>query len=627
MPGIMVNGLFILGDAGTPAQSQLTNSFIWQDTLSWTHGRQSVSAGVEAKRHQVLVNAPFSIDGLVEAGTFNDFLLGESATQNGSPDGLSNLLFSNGSSGSFRRDERYTDFASFVQDDIKLNARLTVNAGLRWEIFGPPSETHGRLLTFDPKIATPGAPAAGTLSGFEVPKNFEGTLPAGVVRLGQNGVWATTYHDVSPRLGFALQLTQRQMVVLRGGAGLYFDRLPAGMIEGSLGQPPFSLSEFVFGAQNGAASLANPFNPSLPQNSAYPMFVPRTPDGALLLTADNPHMVDSYTEEYNLNLQYAPARNTLVEAGYVGTRSLHVAGSSMFNQAQLASPTHPVNGETTNTQGNAQARAPFLGLSEASLNQDTRYNGNYNSLQASVTQRMSHGLQFLASYTWGKSLNETSGSSGGEMYELWLYTNDQTNPRQAYGLSDFDRSNRGVLSLIYNTPTLSGTPRLVRETLGHWQISGIAVAQSGTPLTIIDQTAGTVYGTYPFEQRAQLSGKPIATKGSMFSRVQNGYLDAAGFAPPPEAPFGRGPGDTDFGNSGTGIVRGPGQRNIDMAVERSFPIEKRGALRFRAEFFNLTNTTNFSNPDHTVTDGPAFGTITSAANNPRIAQFALRYQF
>jgi hypothetical protein len=627
MPGIMVNGLFILGDAGTPAQSQLTNSFIWQNTLSWTHGRQSVSAGVEAKRHQVLVNAPFSIDGLVEAGSFNDFLLGQSAAQNGSPDGLSNLLFSNGSSGFFRRDERYTDFASFVQDDIKANSRLTVNAGVRWEVFGPPSETHGRLLTFDPAIATPGAPSTGTLSGFEVPANFQGTLPTGVVRLGHNGVWATTYHDVSPRLGFALQLTQHPMLVLRGGAGLYFERLPAGMIEGSLGQPPFSLSEFVFGAQNGAASLASPFNPPLPPNSAYPMFVPRTPDGTLLLTADNPHMVDSYTEEYNLNLQYAPARNTLVEAGYVGTRSLHIAGSSMFNQAKLASPTHPVNGETTNTQGNAQARAPFLGLSEASLNQDTRYNGNYNSLQASVTQRMSHGLEFLASYTWGKSLNETSGSSGGDMYELWLYTNDQTNPRQAYGLSDFDRSNRGVLSLIYQTPALHGTPRVLRKALGNWQLSGIAVAQSGTPLTIIDQTAGSVYGTYPFEQRAQLSGKAIATKGSIFSRVHNGYLDAAGFAPPPEAPFGSGPGDTDFGNSGTGIVRGPGQRNIDMAVERSFPIEKAGALRFRAEFFNLTNTTNFSNPDHTVTDGPAFGTITSAANNPRIAQFALRYQF
>src|SRR6185437_16421146 len=121
-------------------------------------------------------------------------------------------------------------------------------------------------------------------------------------------------------------------------------------------------------------------------------------------------------------------------------------------------PTHPVNGETTNTQGNAQARAPFLGLSEASLNQDTRYNGNYNSLQASVTQRMSHGLQFLASYTWGKSLNETSGSGGGEIYELWLYTNDQTNPRQAYGLSDFDRSSRGVLSLVYSTPSLKTGP-------------------------------------------------------------------------------------------------------------------------------------------------------------------------
>jgi hypothetical protein len=109
--------------------------------------------------------------------------------------------------------------------------------------------------------------------------------------------------------------------------------------------------------------------------------------------------------------------------------------------------------------------------------------------------------------------------------------------------------------------------------------------------------------------------------------VQNGYLDPAGFAPPPEAPFGGGPGGTGFGDSSTGMVRGPGQRNVDMAIERAFRLEKAGALRFRTEFFNLTNTTNFANPDVTVSDGPAFGKITSAANNPRIVQFALRYQF
>ena len=106
--------------------------------------------GAEAKREQVEVNAPFSEDGLLDIRTFDDFLLGESATQNGSPQGISNVTFSGSSSGFFRRDERYTDVAAFVQDDFKVAPRLTINAGLRYEIFGPPSEIHGRLLTFDP---------------------------------------------------------------------------------------------------------------------------------------------------------------------------------------------------------------------------------------------------------------------------------------------------------------------------------------------------------------------------------------------------------------------------------------------------------------------------------------------
>ncbi len=627
MPGITVDGLFTIGDSGTPAQSQLTNSFIWQDTVSWTRGRHSLSMGAEAKRAQVLVNAPFSVDGLLDIATFDDFLLGESAAQNGSPNGFSNVTFAGGSSGFFRRDERYTDFAAFVQDDVKLNGRLTVNAGLRWEIFGPPSEIHGRLLTFDPTIATASAPAGGTLSGFEVPANLPGSLPAGVTRLTHNGLWATTYHDVSPRLGFALKLTDRPVLLLRGGYGLYFDRLSADMIEGSLSQPPFSVQQFLFGQQNAPATLAAPYSPLLPTDSAYPLFQPRTPSGALLVEAISPRAIDPYTEEYNLNLQYALGRDTLIETGYVGSRSLHLAGSQMFNQAQLASPTGPVNGATTNTAANAQQRAPFAGIGEASLINDTRYIADYNSLQTSVTRRMSHGLEFLGSYTWAKSLNENSGSNGAEFYELWLYTNDQNNPRQAYGLTDFDRSNRGVLSLIYSTPALHDGPQMARAALKDWQLSGILVAQSGTPLTIVDQSAGSVYGTYPFEHRAQLSGTPIATTGSMFSRVKSSYWNPAAFASAPEAPFGGSAGDTDFGNGGTGMVRGPDQRNVDMAVERAFPLERGSALRFRSEFFNLTNTTNFANPDRRVSDGSAFGKISAAATNPRIIQFALKYQF
>lgn len=136
-PGITIDGLFTVGDSGTPAQSQGTNSFIWQDTVSRTRGRHTLSPGAEAKRHQVEVNAPFSIDGLLDIASFEDFLLGQSAAQNHSPLGISNVTFSGGSSGFFRRDERYTDFAAFVQDDFQVSQRLTVNLGVRYEIFGP----------------------------------------------------------------------------------------------------------------------------------------------------------------------------------------------------------------------------------------------------------------------------------------------------------------------------------------------------------------------------------------------------------------------------------------------------------------------------------------------------------
>jgi len=625
-PGIIIGGLFTIGDASTPSQFQETNSFIWQDTVAWARGRNNIRMGAEAKRHQVEVNAPFLKDGLLQIQTFDDLLLGESAAQNQSPQGISNITTSRGGSGFFRRDERYTDFAGFFQDDIKLTSRLTINAGLRYEVFGPPSEIHGELLTFDPTIALASAPASGTLSGFIVPANFSGSLPVGVVRSPHDGLWNTNYGDVSPRLGFALRLTNNPTLVLRGGSGIYFDRLSAGMIEGTLAQQPFSVRQILSAAQNGPATLQKPYSPLLPPNSSYPLFQPRVPGGSLLVNAVSPRAVDPYMEEYNLNLQYSPARDFLIETGYVGTRRLHVAGTVEFNQAELASPSQPINGVTSNTVANVAQRVPFAGVSPQSLYNDTRYIANYNSLQSSVTKRMSHGLQFLGSYTWSKALDETSGSNGAEFYELWLSTNDQNNPRQAYGLTDFDRTHRGVLSLIYDTPNLREVARLSRRAFSDWQFSGILVAQSGTPETIIDNNAGAVYGTLSQEHRAQVSGAPVSTSGSLFSRVINGYLSPAAFTSAPEAPFGSSAADTDFGNSAVGMVRGPGQGNIDMAIERQFSIEG-SSLHVRAEFFNLTNTPNFANPNRTVSAGSAFGTISSTSNNPRVIQLALKYAF
>jgi hypothetical protein len=633
-PGITVDGLFTIGDAGTPFQKQTTNTFIWQDTVSVTKGQQSIRAGAEVKRHQVMVNAPFSTTGLLDIRTFDDFLLGQSAAQNGSPNGISNVTMSGGSSGDFRKDERYIDVASFFQDDIKVTPRLTLNAGLRYEIFSPPSEISGRLVDFDPTVATLAAPATGTFSGFTVSSNFKGPVPSGVTQTSRSGLWPTTHNDFSPRLGFSYRLTNSPMVVLRGGYGIYFDRVSAGLAESLLSNPPFSISQLFAGAQNAGATLQSPFSPRLPSESSFPIFIPRIPGGGPTVVGMSTHFTEPYTEEYNFNTQMQFARDYLWEVGYVGSRSVHVAGCAEFNQALLASPTSPVYGETNNSIGNVVQRAPYQGVAPGSYTCASEYNSNYNSLQSSLTKRLSHGFQFLGSYTFSRNLDETSGSSGGEVFELWLLTNDQRNPRGNYGLTDFDRTHRGVFSLTYTTPSFATMPTLVRHAIAGWQASGIFVAQSGTPFTILDYNAGAVYGNYPFENRAQLSGtaRP-STSGSLYSRVIGGYLNPAAFTSAPEAPNGTSSSDTDFGNSSVGLVRGPGQRNIDMALERTIPTFEAQSLHFRAEFFNLTNTPNFANPPslpgsgNAVSSGASFGIITATSNNPRIIQFALKYQF
>lgn len=627
MPGITIDGLFTIGDAGTPAQMQTTNSYIAQEMLSFTHGRNFIRTGAELKRHQVMVDAPFSTDGLLDIRTFSDFLLGQSAAQNGSPDGLSNVTLSNGSSGIFRKDERYTDLAAFLQDDLKLTSRLTINAGLRYEIFGAPSEIHGRLVTFDPTVATKDAPPDGTLSGYVAPSNFNGTLPPGVVKTDRRGVWPTHYSNVSPRLGFAYQISTHPEIVVRGGYGIYFDRLSAGMAESLVSQAPYSTFQFIAGAQNGPATLASPFTPLLPPLSAYPIFPLRIPGGCPTIVGTSTRSVDPYTEEYNLNLQFGLGWNSLAEIGYVGTRSLHVAGTVEFNQALLASPDQPVNGETTNSVANVLQRVPYAGIAPGSLENVTAYNANYNALQASVTRRLSHGLQFLGSYTWSRTLDETSGSSGNQVFELWLLTNNQNNPHGNYGPTDFDRTHRGVLSFTYDLPAVRNSGLLLRHLTSGWQTTGIAVAQSGTPITILDLSAGAVYGNYSFENRAQLSGAPILTRGSLHKRVLGNYLNAAAFTSAPLAPFATGSSDTDFGNSGVGAARGPGQRDIDFALERTIAISESQRVHMRAEFFNLSNTPNFANPLNMVGTGEAFGKITAKSNNPRIIQLALKYQF
>jgi len=480
-------------------------------------------------------------------------------------------------------------------------------------------------------------PAVGSLSGYTLPANFPGTVPVGVTKTSTAGLWSTDYHDISPRLGFAFQLSHKPTILLRGGYGFYYDRPSGDFAESQVGQQPFSLQQLSFGVQNAGATLQNPFSPLLPPSSSYPIYQPRIAGQGAFTSGISPHVIDPRTQEYNLNIQYAFANSFLMEVGYVGTHTTHSPGSIEFNQALLASPLSPVNGATMNTAGNVIQRLPFAGIATGSLFSDTEFEANYNSLQSSITKRLGHGLQFLASYTWSKILDETSGSGGSNVFELWLLTNNQNSPRQAYGLTDFDHDQRAVVNFTWTAPNFRSMPMPVRRALSDWEFSGISVIQAGSPITVTDGNAGLVYGNFTFENRAQRTGSNPATKGSLHSRVLNEYLDQNAFTLAPEAPNGSGPLDTDFGNSGVGIVRGPGQHNIDIAVERIFPVTDSSSFRFRAEFFNLTNTPQFANPNNSLqfsvgptgpaNQNPSFGTIISTAANPRIIQFAAKFLF
>ena len=645
-PGLTIGG-FTLGDAGTPSQWQVTNSFVWQETVAMTRGRHNARFGVEFKRHQVDENQPQQTDGLLQISTFSDFLLGMSAAQNGSPTGTSNVTNSIAGAGNFRRDERYVNFATFAQDDVKLTSRLTINVGLRYEIFGSPTETNGRLSNFDPSLALGVVPVGGTFTGFTVSSNFKGTTPAGVTRSSIPGFYQTPYGDVSPRFGFAWQMRQEPVLVLRGGFGIYYDQHSGNLAEQTLSQLPFATSQFAFGPQNAQATLQSPFVPLALPASSYPVFLPRTPTSSPFIEATNQHIRDGETQEYNLNLQQVLRHGYLLEIGYVGSRSLHRPGQVEFDQAVLASPTNPVNGVTTNSISNTLARLPVQGISQGSLLTDSVFAGNYNSLQASVTRQMQHGFQMKASYTWSKNLDEVSGEGGTDVFELQLPTNNQLDLRHsAYGPAADDRSNRIVVNFLWAAPKISQAPLLVRHVVNNWSFSGIGVVQSGAAFSIIDNNAGSVYGLLGGEVRAQVTGVNPSTAGSLFDRVvglggAGRYLNGAAFRPAPEAPFGTSLADTDFGNSGVGILRGPAQHNHDMAVERTFPIKAESNFVFRAEVFNVTNTPQFANPNNRVgfavptlaVPNPAvsssFGRITTEQGgpHPRIIQLAAKYNF
>jgi hypothetical protein len=609
-----------------------------QDSITYIRGRNTFRFGGGFTKSYLNLNNFHFLGGLIFQ-SWPDFMLGLPAGPtasggNGSP--LSNVIASIDLPGLLDRSWRVLDGNAFIQDDIKLTSSFTLNLGLRYERIENLGDHLGRNSGFDISLANPNPPATGSTAGYVVSSNFPGTIPAGVKQLDNTyGVLGEHQSNFGPRLGFAWQLPKflfDNQMVLRGGYGMYFTRATGQPFIQLATAPPFAVLRQLQAFDNVNASFANPFGPAL----TFPQFPAYFPTA----TAANPRRAIAFidqayrppvTQEFGMNLQTDLGHNFMLEAGYVGTRGTHQIQNRSLNQALLASSASPIRGQTTNTVANIPLRVPILGFTAPGLNDiDSSANSWYHGLEVGLTKRLSRGLQFLAAYTFSRAYSTTgrSTTAGGTSG----ISGNQNDPRANYGRSDFNREHRFVLSYVYQLPS----PRTLNLLLGGWSVAGVTTIQSGLPLSLTGTNTNNVFGITT--DRAQLAANcthaDLVNAGSNHDNLTNYFNRGCILRNAAGAAIWRIVGDdgvaTAFGNSGVGIVTGPGQNNSDIAIIKRTPLRilgEAGNVEFRTEFFNAFNHTQFSNPGTSVTTAATFGVISSTSVNPRIIQFGLKFNF
>jgi len=635
MPTILFANLFTLGPSPLATNYAATNTYSASDMMTWTRGRHTFKFGGEYKRQAL--DAPyfdvfpngemvfFGAAPLPTPSVFGDFLAGF------------NFVSVIGS-GTNSLHNRANDFSSFFQDDWKVNSRLTLNLGLRYDYFGPTTETDGHFVGFDPSKATttplPAVPGCLATCGVAVTGGFvqagNGNLP-GYPKVS-DGLVDPNYKNFGPRIGFAYQATDNGKVVVRGGYGIFFDRPNMRLFNSQLFNMPYEMlataletpseSPFVQVPLPSAFPLTPSGNPSYFPFGGYPAVLPYTPYGSTTLTPTvvpatglYPDLQDwsiPYVQTFNLGVQASFANNWMLDLGYVGSEGRKFPRLFSFNQAATPAfggyyPAGSLGGPLFPGFGNLPA--PGLG----SLLMESNSNSNYNSLQATLNKRFSHGLQMLLSYTWSHSIDDYSGS---DVSDITVTPGDLVNQQRNYGNSDFDRRQRFVASYLYNLPDVyRGGSAFGKKLLDSWSLSGIVTLQSGLPFSIYGEDtlfAATTGDLAP--------GRTVASaiKGGNVADRLNEYFDTSAFVSPSAL--------GDFGQLGRNIIRGPKQINTDLSIMKLIPVTESQRLEFRAEFFNLFNNVNFANPVN-IQSSYNFGQIATTTTGPRVVQFALKYAF
>ncbi|MBS1839664.1 MAG: TonB-dependent receptor [Acidobacteria bacterium] len=668
---------FEIGPAPFGNQSQDQNNLNFIDTLSWVHGSHVFRFGGEFihvnldKDFPQVFNGELFFTNTPDGHTdFQNFLLGVPEFSFGGG-GLSNHAY------------RSTNYGFFVQDDWKVKSNLTLNLGLRTEVFGGFHDDLCHIGNLDPTLANAGQ------FPFLYPSCVNKLNLAGLSGKSNNTTFDNNYSTgLGPRIGLAYDLFGHHNTTIRAGYGIYYVREDVGTADQMSFQTPFLPVAFGGGQAGclGSYFSATPLpgcpspNPNaLPKAGTLdPNFVPclnvfqsftnndpnqagiyGTATGAacpgplqtlgIFGLAVPRHFVVPSTQQWNLTVQRSLGHEWVLEVGYVGTHAVHLRETRDALQSQNATVSNPVvlGGQniTFNTFDNAVARSRAQGINGYSgfqLFANDAYS-HYHSLQTTVSRRWSAGY-FQAAYTFSKSTDATS--TGNTAFNSAF--NDESTLDASRGLSDFDRTHRLSVSYRYDLPWFKGETGLKGALLSGWSVSGITIMQSGLPFSVLDSGAGSAFlglGSAPGVETASLaSGSTLSsglTSGGIHSRI-DGYLNPAAFtAAPllypalcdpnqpnrsvtPNANF----CTTDFGNLGRNTYRGPYQQNWDFSLLKNFKITERQSLRFTTDFFNVWNHANFSNPAVTDVENPgAFGKIVSAQGTPRLIQFSLRYSF
>ena len=592
VPNFIVNGFSnpIVGySASLPWERGETNlNFVVNTTK--TLGNHTIKFGVDYRRNrdELLQNQTFSPRGRYEFNEANTQLITRSAAGVIGVSGDTTLA---NSFGSFLLDRpsRYgrdlplifptfiqRPWFSYVQDKWQVNSKLTVDIGLRHELWPPGiPRVAGGFSNYDPTNNTL------VLAGV-------GSNP---LNLGRKN-YLTNF---APRFGAAYRHNEK--TVVRMGYGISW--------------APLVDNGYAFNfpvRENNAFEARNSWSPAGAMADGFPAFkpfavpangiIPNAPSS--VFNAIDKNVRESYIQSWNIAIQRTLPKNFTVEAAYVGNHGVGIKANYNLNAGII--PNAGANGRPLNLKfgRNADTNNIYFGTST-----------NYHSLQAKLDRRFSNGFSLTTAYTWAKAIDLSGSDNGG----LWVYINPQRNRARADG----DRRHVFVQSYVYELPFGKGKSFLTSGPaamiMGGWQVNGILTLQTGEPFNL--SVAGGIINAPGNANTPNISGEFKVLKG-----VGPGtfWFDTSSFTSPAAG---------TFGNLGRNILSGPGFVNLDASLFRTFSVTERWKLQLRAEAINFSNTPHFNNPSGDITS-PNFGRVTGAngaPSGPREVQLGLRITF